>query len=110
MEGKGREGGRLVYVLLYDLQALHQDSCEFLDEVWPVARLLQLDDDGFDNVVVDGVQVDLPRGFLVVGFDRRAVGGWRGRWCVLHRVVAALRLGCRPGGFVVVVVVGMRSF
>lgn len=39
-------------------KSLAQDSGEVLDEVRTVASSLELDNDGFDNVIVDGLEVD----------------------------------------------------
>lgn len=49
-----REGN----VLLDDLELLHQDGDELLDDVGAVARILELDNDGLDDLVVDAAQID----------------------------------------------------
>lgn len=56
MQYRGRRGGG---VLLDDLELLHQDGDELLDYVGAVARILELDDDGLDDLVVDAAQVNL---------------------------------------------------
>lgn len=76
MENKLEEGS----VLLDDLELLHQDGDELLDYVGAVARILELDDDGLDDLVVDGAEVDLGGGVVVGGvlhLYRRCPRSWR---------------------------------
>lgn len=60
-------------VLLDDLELLHQDGDELLNDVGAVAGILELDDDGLDDLVVDAAQVDLGGGRVggVLHLDRR---------------------------------------
>lgn len=92
-----------IYVLLDNLQLLHQHSGQVLDDVRTIASGLQLDNDGLDNLVVDAGQVDLvirasDRGVVgvvsIAHLDRRgSEGPGRGRRCVRVRL-PALRSGC----------------
>jgi len=56
-DGDGsREGGRL---LLHDPELLHQDGSKLLDQVGSVARALEAEDNGLDDLVVDAAQLEL---------------------------------------------------
>lgn len=78
MQDATRTGGS---VLLDDLELLHQNGDELLDYVGAVARTLELDDDGLDDLVVDFAQVDLCGGLVggVLHLDGGCSGSWRGR-------------------------------
>ena len=54
--------------LLDDLELQHQDGGEFLDQMRPVARILQLDDDGLDDFIIDALHVDCFRVGVVFVF------------------------------------------
>ena len=45
--------------LLHDLELLHEDGSELFDEMGSVAGVLELDDDGLDDLIVDAFEVDL---------------------------------------------------
>lgn len=116
MQDAAKAGGG---VLLDDLELLHQDGDELLDYVGAVARILELDDDGLDDLVVDAAQVDLGGGEGQVGgvlhLDRGCPGSWR-RWGQLicgglmalggGRAVASMRTFYLLGGMGLSVHVG----
>lgn len=80
-------------VLLDDLELLHQDGDELLDYVGAVAGILELDDDGLDDLVVDGAQVDLGGRRRVGGvlhLDGGCSGSWRGRGQLIRGGLMAL--------------------
>lgn len=99
---KGREGS----VLLDDLELLHQDGDELLDYVGAVARILELDDDGLDDLVVDGAQVDLCGGRGRVGSVLHLDGGCPGSWRRRGQLICGGLMALGGGR----VVAGMRAF
>ena len=81
--------------LLNNLQLLHQDGSKLLDQMRPVASILQLDDDSLNDIVVDSLKVDWPG--RVIALDRLASTARRRRGSILKpdslAVLALLLLG-----------------
>lgn len=78
-----------------NLQLLHQDGGKLLDQVRPVASVLELDDDRLNDIIIDSLEVNWPG--RIVALDRlvRAARGRRG--CILKpdslTLLALLLLG-----------------
>lgn len=98
-------------VLLDNLELLHEDGSELLDDVGAVARGLQLDDDSLDDLIVDGGQIDFTVRVRVV--NTRHLDGRcsreprRGRWGIC---IGLATLGGRRGVVSIVDGAGARAF
>lgn len=53
-------------LLLHDSELLHKDGSKLLDQMGTVGRVLELDDDSLDNLVVDALKVHLYGNKIVV--------------------------------------------